>query len=91
MCFTSKKTTTSLFVGALSVLYGPTQRVGTPGTCFKGKIRDNSGRGLSYDSVMSLVNTALLGAGYKLYVDNFYTSPTLFRDLLTEDLGLWYN
>lgn len=35
-----------------------------------------SQKGLSYESVMALVDEN------KLYVDNFYTSPMLFRDLL---------
>ena len=49
---------------------------------YEGKMQVGSGRGLSYDSVMELVSIKHLGAGYRLYVDNFYTSPALFRDLL---------
>nr|XP_055062835.1 piggyBac transposable element-derived protein 4-like [Misgurnus anguillicaudatus] len=44
-------------------------------------------KGLSYESVMALVNEKMLGTGHKLYVDNFYTSPSLFRDLLQK--GIW--
>ncbi|XP_042578446.1 piggyBac transposable element-derived protein 4-like [Cyprinus carpio] len=36
---------------------------------------------------MVLVDGKILGTGYKLYVDNFYTSPSLFRDLLQK--GIW--
>uniref|UniRef100_A0A8P4KD33 PiggyBac transposable element-derived protein domain-containing protein n=1 Tax=Dicentrarchus labrax TaxID=13489 RepID=A0A8P4KD33_DICLA len=42
--------------------------------------------GLSYDAVMHLIQPSYLGAGYHVYMDNFYTSvclsPVLFQDLL---------
>ena len=40
-----------------------------------------SGNGLGYDVVFRLMAN-YLDQGYSLYVDNFYTSPTLAIDLL---------
>lgn len=51
-----------------------------------GKPRASDSNGLSYESVMALVDDNFLGGGYKLFVDRFYTSPLLFRDLLPKDI-----
>ncbi|KAF3837716.1 hypothetical protein F7725_009484 [Dissostichus mawsoni] len=40
-----------------------------------------SGHGLSYDVVMSLVQAGYLGTGYHIYMDDFYTSPKVFKAL----------
>ncbi|XP_056108147.1 piggyBac transposable element-derived protein 4-like [Rhinichthys klamathensis goyatoka] len=48
---------------------------------YTGKSDIPSGHGLSYDVVMSLVQPGYLGTGYHIYMDNFYSSPKLFRAL----------
>lgn len=48
---------------------------------YTGQPKFMSGKGLSFDAVMSLVNKDYLGSGYHIYCDNFYTSPTLFTQL----------
>ncbi|XP_041664718.1 piggyBac transposable element-derived protein 4-like [Cheilinus undulatus] len=54
---------------------------------YSGKSKFSSDEGLAYDTVMSFINRAKLGSGYNLYVDNFYTSPKLFKDLYKMKIG----
>lgn len=53
-----------------------TQTMGTHGTflCTKKSCRKTVAKGLSYESV--------IGTVYKIFVEKFYTSPSLFSDLL---------
>ncbi|KAK1150842.1 piggyBac transposable element-derived protein 4-like isoform X1 [Acipenser oxyrinchus oxyrinchus] len=53
---------------------------------YAGKRRQASGKGLSYDIAMSLMDRSL-GSGYRLYCGSFFTSPVLFRDLLSKETG----
>lgn len=54
---------------------------------YTGRKHFPTGRGLSYDSVMSLIDRKHLGSGYHVYMDSFYTSPKLFKDLLASEFG----
>nr|XP_023651886.1 piggyBac transposable element-derived protein 3-like isoform X2 [Paramormyrops kingsleyae] len=54
---------------------------------YTGKNDFRSGQGLSYDSVMSLMNRRYLGCGYHVYMNNFYTSPKLLMDLFSQSIG----
>ncbi|XP_016527966.1 piggyBac transposable element-derived protein 4-like isoform X1 [Poecilia formosa] len=54
---------------------------------YTGKNVSTTGQGLRYSSVMDLLPFSLLGKGYMLFVDHFYTSPTLFKDLSSKNIG----
>ncbi|XP_035281193.1 piggyBac transposable element-derived protein 4-like isoform X1 [Anguilla anguilla] len=54
---------------------------------YQGRSGPESGKGIGYNSVMNLINLAQLGTGYHLYVDSFYTSTRLFRDLYCLKIG----
>lgn len=53
---------------------------------FMSKNPSASGKGESYDPVMNLLKPHL-GSGYNIYVDNHFTSTTLFRDLYKKNFG----
>ena len=42
--------------------------------------------GLSYDVVMQMVE-GLQNRGYIVHTDNFYSSPTLFKELVNNGFG----
>lgn len=44
--------------------------------------------GFPFDVVVELVKKEHLGTGYIIYMDNFYTSPLLFRHLIQEGFGV---
>ncbi|XP_051801615.1 piggyBac transposable element-derived protein 4-like [Acanthochromis polyacanthus] len=48
---------------------------------YSGRSTMATGKGLSFDAVLSLINKSYLGSGYHIYCDNFYTSPALFLHL----------
>lgn len=56
-------------------------------TVYTGKDSSYTGQGISYDTVMSLMDPSFLGLSYHVYMDNFYTSPKLFRDLHARKFG----
>ena len=54
---------------------------------YTGKDGDHTEKGLAHSVVLDLVQD-LQGKGYHLYVDNFYTSPALFTDLIRQGFAV---
>ncbi|KAL1247914.1 hypothetical protein QQF64_023290 [Cirrhinus molitorella] len=54
---------------------------------YTGKNSFPAEHGLSYDTVMSLLDRKVLGSGYHVYMDDFYTSPKLLTDLFAMKFG----
>ncbi|KAM6950392.1 piggyBac transposable element-derived protein 4-like [Lycodopsis pacificus] len=52
-----------------------------------GKSESATGHSVGYSAVMDLLPFPLLGGGYLLYTDDFYTSPALFTDLSKKNIG----
>ncbi|XP_044024992.1 piggyBac transposable element-derived protein 4-like isoform X3 [Siniperca chuatsi] len=49
--------------------------------------KSHPGQGLSYTSVMDLMEFPLLGRGYTLFVDSYYSSRALFEELSRQNTG----
>ncbi|KAJ8277295.1 hypothetical protein GJAV_G00073640 [Gymnothorax javanicus] len=53
---------------------------------YTGKQKSQSGKGISQDAVIELL-TPYFGTGYHVYVDNWYTSTSLFTELKQRQFG----
>lgn len=71
----------------LFVLTDSSNRYTVDFSVYTGKNNFSTGRGLSYDSVMSLIDRRHLGSGYHVHMDSFFMSPKLFRDSLASEFG----
>ncbi|XP_033493159.2 uncharacterized protein LOC117263673 [Epinephelus lanceolatus] len=54
---------------------------------YEGRSVHGPGQGLNYTSVMDLMAFPLLGRGYTLFVDSFYSSTALFKELSRQDIA----
>lgn len=53
---------------------------------YQGKTDMSNDKGSTYNTVMMMMDTKRLGIGYKVFEDNFYTSPAFFSDLLQQKM-----